>query len=231
MPSLLSARLACCAAMVRPGAAVADVGTDHGYLAIYLLQQQIASQVIAADLRAKPLEKARQNARMAGLEEKIRFYLCDGLTEVAPDQIDTVICAGMGGDTIVHILKQASWLQNARYTLILQPQTSGNDLRRYLGTAGFRICEERLVRDGGKIYFAMRVCFGGGRPLSPGEQYVSEQILASHDPLLPAYLERVVGGLRRAVEGIAQANGAEDRRRLDYYETALQEVLQMRRKL
>lgn len=63
MPSLLSARLACCAAMVRPGAAVADVGTDHGYLAIYLLQQQIASQVIAADLRAKPLEKARQNAQ------------------------------------------------------------------------------------------------------------------------------------------------------------------------
>ena len=67
MPSLLSARLACCAAMVRPGAAVADVGTDHGYLAIYLLQQQIASQVIAADLRAKQLEKARQNARMAGV--------------------------------------------------------------------------------------------------------------------------------------------------------------------
>ena len=87
------------------------------------------------------------------------------------------------------------------------------------------------MRDGGKIYFAMRVCFGGGRPLSPGEQYVSEQILASHDPLLPAYLERVVGGLRRAVEGIAQANGAEDRRRLDYYETALREMLQMRRKL
>lgn len=77
MPSLLSARLACCAAMVRP-ARRCRCGNDHGYLAIYLLQQQIASQVIAADLRAKPLEKARQNARMAGVEEKIRFYLCDG---------------------------------------------------------------------------------------------------------------------------------------------------------
>ena len=229
MTSSISERLACCAGLVRPGAAVCDVGTDHGYLAIYLLQKQLASRVIASDLRRQPLEKARRNAARAGVERQIDFYLCDGLAAVPPAQFDTVICAGMGGDTIVHILAQAPWLQDARYTLILQPQTSGNDLRRYLGSSGFQIEKERLVQDGGKLYFAMRVHFGGGRPLSPGQQYVSPQILETEDPLLPAYLDRVIGGLRRAVEGISRANGAEDRLRLAYYETALQEVLEMRR--
>ena len=231
MSNLISPRLACCADMVRPGAAVADIGTDHGHLAIYLLQSSRVSQVTATDVREKPLEKAKKNAAAAGVAEDITFCLCDGLDGVRPACIDTVICAGMGGDTIVHILQQAPWLRDARYTLILQPQTSGNDLRRYLGNAGFRIAEERLVKDAGKIYFAMRVHFGGGRLLTPGEQYVSPQILASADPLLPAYLERVIGGLHRAVQGIARAKQEDAQKRMHYYETALREVLEMRERL
>jgi tRNA (adenine22-N1)-methyltransferase len=231
MSNLISPRLACCADMVCPGAAVADIGTDHGHLAIHLLRSGRASKVTAADVREKPLEKAKNNAAAAGVAEKITFCLCDGLTEIQPDSVDTVICAGMGGDTIVHILQQAPWIRDARYTLILQPQTSGNDLRRYLGNKGFQIETERLVRDAGKIYFAMRVHYGGGRPLTPGEQYVSPQILETADPLLPAYLERVIGGLRRAVQGIARAKQGDAQKRMDYYETALKEVLEMRERL
>ncbi|MDD3164935.1 MAG: class I SAM-dependent methyltransferase [Oscillospiraceae bacterium] len=224
----LSNRLSACAQMIAPGAMVADVGTDHGYLAIYLLRNHIAAQVCAADLREKPLEKARMNAAAAGVGEQIQFYRCDGLQLIPREMVDTIVCAGMGGDTIAHILDDCSWVQDPALTLILQPQTSGNDLRRYLGAHGFSIEEERLVLDGGRIYFAMRVRFDGGSPLTPGQQYVSPQLLASGSALLPDYLDRVIAGLRRAVEGISQSQNPEERARLFYYETALHEVLEMK---
>ncbi len=224
----LSNRLACCAALVAPGSAVADIGTDHGYLAISLLQQGKASYVTAADLRAKPLEKARHNAENFGLLDRITFVQCDGLEKIRPDAADTIICAGMGGDTIAHILDACVWAKNPQYRYILQPQTSGNDLRRYLGNHGYQILEEHLVEDGGRIYFVMLVQYGGGVPFSPGEQYLSPVLLRMGGALLPAYFARVIGGLRRAVTGISQANCETERQRLAYYQTALQEVLEMK---
>ncbi len=221
----ISQRLRCCAELIPPGGAVADVGCDHGYLGIYLLKNGLASRVLAADLREKPLDRARQNAARFGVADRMTFLQTDGLRGVR-ESWETVVCAGMGGDAIAGILDACPWVRDPAVTLVLQPQTSGNDLRRYLGDYGYSIIQERLVRDGGYLYFAMQVRYGGGVPLSPGEQYVSRQLLDCGSPLLPDYFTRVLGGLERAVEGLSHS---EDTRRYAYYHTALMQVQEMNR--
>lgn len=221
----ISRRLLCCAGLVPAGARVADVGCDHGYLGIYLLREGIARWVAATDLREKPLQKARQNADQFGTADRMDFSVADGLTAVAPEAVDTIVIAGMGGDNIAAILEAAPWVRDPQYTLILQPQTSGNDLRRYLGRAGFSIETERLVRDGGFLYFTILARYGGGRPLTPGEQYLSPQLLRSGDALLPDYFDRILPALERTVAGI-RAGG--DQQKLQYYQQALDEVREMR---
>lgn len=224
----ISKRLLCCASMVPQGAKVADIGCDHGYLGIWLLTEGIASYVAACDLREKPLEKARINGRAYGTADQMDFYVADGLAALRAEQVDTIVCAGMGGDCIAHILSEAPWVRNPAYTLILQPQTSGNDLRRYLGENGFVIEREQLVQDGNFLYFTIQARYGGGQPLSPGEQYLSRQLLECGSDLLPAYFDRVQNALEKTVEGICRSKDEEKRGKLPYYQRALEEVREMR---
>ena len=132
------------------------------------------------------------------------------------------------GDCIAHILEETPWVKDPRYTLILQPQTSGNDLRRWLGENGFAIEEEKLVRDSGFLYFTIRARYGGGRALTPGEQYLSRQLLNCGSELLGEYFDRILSALEKTVSGISKSKKPEDRERIEYYECALREVREMR---
>lgn len=222
----ISKRLLACAARVPLGARVADIGADHGYLSIELLQSGRASFVHASELREQPLKKAVENAEKYGVAEKMRFSQADGLAAVDKDSVDTVICAGMGGELIAQILRACPWVADPKYTLILQPQSSGNDLRRQLGEMGFRIEEEGLVEDGGFLYQVLCARYGDPETLTPGRQYVSPALLRSGDPLLPAYFERILQALAKTVEGISRAETP--RPHLAYYQTALEQVREMR---
>lgn len=227
----ISKRLLCCAAQVPEGARVADIGADHGYLSIELLKSGRAAFAHACDLREKPLRRAMENALRYGVAEHMRFSRADGLCAVEPDEVDTIVCAGMGGDLIAQIVTDCPWLRDEKYLLILQPQSSGNDLRRKLAELGFGIEKETLVEDGGFIYFVICARFGNAVPLTAGQQYLSEQLLCSGDPLLPRYTERVRRALTLTVEGIQKANGPAARERLRYYEAALHEVEEMEKRL
>ncbi len=227
----ISKRLLCCASLVPKGARVADIGCDHGYLGIHLLTEGIAQFVAASDLRPLPLQKARENAAFFGTSDRMDFFVADGLSAVAPGSVDTVVCAGMGGDNIADILEAAPWVRTEGCTLILQPNTSGNKLRQYLGEQGFSILRELLVKDGNFLYFTIVAKYGGGTPLSPGQQYVSPALLREPSDLLPEYLDRVLSGLQQAVDGIAKSKKEVDRLRLPYYQCALNEVLEMRNAL
>ena len=224
----INRRLQCCASLVPPGARVYDVGCDHGYLGIYLLTQGLAAHVTASDLRPKPLDRARENARRFGVAAGMDFVCCDGLQAMDGSQGDTLVIAGMGGDAIAGILADCAWVKDSRYTLILQPQSSGNDLRRYLGQHGFSILEEQLVQDGGFVYSVMVCRYGGGQPLSPGQQYLSPQLLARGGELLEIYFDHVTNGLERAVVGLQRSKNPKDVGRLPYYQTALDEIREMR---
>lgn len=224
----ISKRLLCCAGLVNPCRCVADIGTDHGYLGIYLLQKGAAERVLACDLRPLPLQKARENAALFGVSDKMEFRLSDGLEKLAPGEADTIVCAGMGGDLIVRILSACPWVRDGKYTLILQPQSAGQALRLWLAENGFAVSREELVQDGGFLYTVLRARYcGAARTLSPGQQYVSEQLLTGGSPLLAAYFTRIENALRATVEGL---RGAEHPRpeRLAYHEAALREIIEMR---
>lgn len=196
----LSPRLAACCGFVSPGDRVADVGCDHGYLSIYLLTQGIASAVIASDIRPMPLQSAIVNAEKYGVQDKIRFYLSDGVQRI-PRDFDTLVCAGMGADTIVSILQNASWLRDYRYRLILQCQSKTHFLRKYLSDNGWRITEETVVRDGRFLYTVMEVYYESGHALTPGGWYFPPALLENPAPELPAYYKQIIFKLRRAVTG------------------------------
>ncbi len=162
----ISKRLRLCAQLVPPGARVADIGTDHGYLGLYLLQNGRAAHVLAADLRPQPLQTAKLHAAKFGFAGQMEFRLSDGLAEIGPDEADTIVCAGMGGDLIVEILSACPWLRDRNYTLILQPQSAGQELRRWLGEHGFAIACEQLVQDGKFLYTVLRAHPGAALPLA-----------------------------------------------------------------
>lgn len=220
----ISKRLRCCADMVPHGARVADIGTDHGYLGIWLLRQGAAAFVTAADLREKPLQKARENAEKFQVSDRMDFVLSDGLQKIAPDAADTVVCAGMGGDCITAILAACPWLRDPRYTLILQPQSGGQDLRRWLGENGFCMEREVPVSDGGFLYTVALVRYDGViRMLSPGEQYVSKQLLESGSELVGTYLGRIENALCGTVESLTRS-AVPQTEKLGYFRQALEEV-------
>ncbi len=224
----ISNRLLSCANLVPKGAKVADVGCDHGYLGIYLLRNNVASFVHAMDLRPMPLDNAKRHGKKYDTFDRMAFHVCPGVAGLEPGDVDTVICAGMGGDTIITILEPATWLKED-VTLILQPQSAGDDLRRWLGEQGFSILSETLSEDVGKIYSTLVAKYTGKVvAFTLGEQYVSRCLMEAHHPLLPQYLQRVEDGMIRAIRGLHMATGYVDPKRLSHYETALAQLREMR---
>lgn len=202
----LSNRLLACCDFVSPGDRVADIGCDHGYLGIYLLKNGIASNVIASDVNEKPLQSALHNAVKFGVKEHMSFYLSDGVRSI-PREFDVLVCAGMGGDTMMSILEAAPWLKDPKYRLILQCQSKRPELRRHLYRLGFAIRRETLAQDGKFLYPVMEVVYAPGQTLTAAECYITPALLASGSPLLPAFLNRVTSGLRQTVDGLSRTGG------------------------
>lgn len=160
MPKL-SLRLRTVASLVPSGARVCDIGTDHAYLAIELMRCGIAKSVIAADIGEKPLENARKSLERANLQG-IELRLCDGLSGILPNEVDTIVIAGMGGEVISGILKRGAAVSNdTSKTLLLQPTTSPEALRIFLCENGFEIIKELPVFENGKLYSVMLVKYTG----------------------------------------------------------------------
>lgn len=192
----ISSRLLACAGFVAPGERVADIGCDHGYLGIHLLTQGIAESVIASDVNEQPLQSALRNAHKYGVAEKMSFYLSDGVRNI-PRDFDTLVCAGMGGDTMIHILESAPWLRKAQYRLILQCQSKTPMLRQYLSEQGWRITEESVLRDGKFLYTVMEVVWQPEYPrLTVGEWYFPPALLENPSRDTADYYRWVVKGLR-----------------------------------
>ncbi len=164
----LSKRLAAAASYVRAGARIADIGTDHAYLPIYLYKTGRVSGGVASDINKGPVDRARQNIRAYGADGAIATELCDGLSAVQGYAPDDIFILGMGGELIATIIDGAPWVKNGEIHLILQPMTHPEILREYLYKNGFEILDECVIEDD-KLYQIIVA------------RYVGEQIAAEYD--------------------------------------------------
>lgn len=220
----LSSRLQACADFVIPGNTAADIGTDHGYLPIYLYRKGICPRVFAADLREKPLASARANARRYGIEERIEFFLSYGLQNLPVEELQTVICAGMGGDCIAEILRSCPRCFEEGRQFILQPQSATPELRLFLSQNGFEILRETFAQDGRFVYAIMDVRYTGeAKPFLCGEEYLPQGEVPRQDPLYAAFLHRVEEVLVETVENMHQGRNV-DPGKLRHFESALELV-------
>lgn len=176
-----------------------DVGTDHGYLAVWLVQNGRAERVAATDIRPGPLSSARAAVERCGLGGRIRLELCNGLDFEGADEADTVYAAGMGGETIEGILRRAPWTKDGA-RLVLQPQSKLDELCLWLRISGYGIEEARLAAEGERLYVAMAVRGGWSEQL-----FAEDALKAAEDPLLGRWLEERIARAQRALEGMESA--------------------------
>lgn len=225
----LTPRLQTVADLVPEGARLADIGTDHAYLPVWLLMQGRLKHAIAADIRSGPLDRARATAAEYGCTQQVQFVLCNGLADIGPDDVDTVVIAGMGGETIAAIMQAAGWLKSGSYHLLLQPMSAQEQLRGWLWRNGFVIEEERLVREGEKLYNIFSVRPGSTQPMTLGQEWVGCQDKEMVQPLRSEYLNRVLAKLERAISGVRQGAGEDNAVKLAELERVCSAVADMKR--
>ena len=212
----LQPRLQLLADLVPQGARVADIGTDHGYLPVWLLQRGRIAAAIAADIGEDPLQHARRTAEEYGVDG-INFRLCDGLKGIGSDEVDTVVIAGMGGETIIHILSAAPWMKvTGAVTLLLQPMTKAGELRHWLADNGYCFTDERLVWDKDFLYPVLVVTGGVQRPLTRLQEEYG--VCLWDDPLCGDYLQLQIRKLERTIEGKRRAESEDVQRQAEELE-------------
>ena len=220
---VLTPRLACLAALVPPGACLADVGTDHGKLPISLLLDGRIAQAIGSDIGAGPLAHAARNAAEHGVSLSLR--LAPGLDAVRPEECDTVSIAGMGGQTIAEILQAAPWTGDGAHLLLLQPMTMVYELRQWLWAHGYAIERETLCREDRRRYVVLSARGG-----APAREVPLARCAFSPAPLRAAgaaeYLQHLLTRETRALAGMEQAKDR-DSARLAAQRALVQEIKQV----
>ena len=205
----LSKRLYAVAGLVTEGASVADIGTDHGYVPIYLVKNKIASKVIAMDINRGPLERARMHIIGHGLKGQIETRLSDGLKMVRPGEVDGMIAAGMGGALVIKILEDSKEVVNSLKFAILQPQSEISKVRKYLHDNGLVIVEEDMVEEDGKFYPMMKVVHGEPEKYAEYEYIYGKKLLEKKHPVLQKYLLREQYIQESIVEQLSRHIGSE----------------------
>jgi len=213
---IVSDRLMAAAGLVTAGSRLADIGTDHGYVPILLVQQGRIPSAVAMDINEGPIARAQLDIRRAGLCAEIQTRRSDGLEKLRENEADTVLIAGMGGALTIRILENgASTLHGGSVReLVLQPQSEIGKVRRWLQKNGWRIDLEDMVLEDGK-YYPMMQCHEGMMELTDLEAQYGPRLLGEHHPVLVHFLKRERSILEKSARGAEKAEGdrGEERRR------------------
>lgn len=204
----LAKRLAAAAAYVPAGSVAADIGTDHAYLPIYLVEAGICRRVIATDLRPGPFRSALRKVEEHKLNHSIDLRLGDGLKVIEPAEADVLVLAGMGGNTIREILDASPEVLDTVKMLVLQPMSDPGDLRHWLVARGWKMFDERLVEENGKIYVVIAAVPGCEEVKDTVLLELGPRLAEKKDPLFGRYLETVAGKYERALAGMRSSNSA-----------------------
>ena len=215
----LCERLSLIAGLVKSGERVADIGTDHAYLPIFLRQTGKSPYVLACDINMSPLNSAMKNVkdcRVSGID----FRLCDGLLGISQDEVDTIVIAGMGGECIAGILERCSWIKNSEKKLLLQPMNSPEELRKILKN-DFTLLSEQAVFDNGRIYTVMEVlCRSDDENTS--QDFVFTGLLNAERDADKAFLEKQYNRLSSCAKSLENIEEKQEER--EYYLSACQAI-------
>ena len=211
----LDGRLSLIASLVRKNGIAVDVGTDHGYLPLWLILEGICPKVIAVDVNEQPLCAARKNAEKYSLPDgAFDLRLSDGLLAVGADEADDVIIAGMGGELMAEIIGKAEYLKCPDKHLILQPMSSAEELREYLYSAGFFVAREPVVECGKHVYSVMDTYYAGDkRALTDAERLVGS-IFQNGDEASRKYMEAKQKAVEKKLHGAKIKGDSEEIERL-----------------
>jgi len=212
----LSIRLEAIADYV-PGACVmADVGTDHGHLPIWLLQQGRNPRAIAMDVRTGPLSRAKQAVETCGLADKIELRLGDGVSALKAGEAQAVVIAGMGGGLVMKIMEEGRHMWDSVEHWILSPQSEQEETRHWLEENGFAIVRENMVFDAGKYYMIMDVVRGSMHYEEAEEYAYGRLLIQEKHPVLKDYLlsqKQMLGDLKENLERTLQRQESEGGRK------------------
>lgn len=212
----LTGRLAAIAAHVPAGPVVADIGTDHARLPIYLVGKGICPRVLATDLHEKPFQSACRAVTEHGLADRIDVRMGDGLQPLVPGEAGVVVVAGMGGNTIRQILASGPAVLSGVKRLVLQPMADAGDLRRWLVENGWRLVDESLAEEDGHLYTIMAAEPGREEISDPWLLEVGPRLVERCDPLLLKHLERIKSEYQRVLCCLAKSRSpAAERKALD----------------
>lgn len=210
---LLTPRLQAIADLVPPGSRLADVGTDHAYIPVYLTAKGICPTAIAGDIVPGPLDNARRTVEKYGVSDKVTTLLSPGLEAFPPRCADAVVIAGMGGDQIADIVAAASWLCHPEVTLLLQPMSMQEKCRTALHRLSFACEKEVWVEEGRHCYVVMVYRFSLKElpPLSHLTAFVGSAP-GQDDPAAKRYLHNRTDKLRRMIEGMSRSPRLQEER-------------------
>ena len=206
------ARLLSAVSYIQKGDRIIDVGTDHAYLPIYLVESGVASFALACDINQGPIDSARKNICEAGLGDRIATLKTDGLAGTEDFCPDDVLVFGMGGELIVRILSDAPWVKERRVRLILQPMSRVATLRRWLLDNGFEVIGESITHEG-KYYQTVCALYTGSMtepPYSDEELLLGRKNIEENAPLLRELILHEMGVLSAIIKGKAQSAHADD---------------------
>lgn len=224
----MSNRLELIASFVKNGIGVADVGTDHGYLPVMLVKRGYKGNIIATDINEGPLNKAKQSLIEADCEEAVELILCNGLDGCESEKIDTIIVAGMGGDTITGILDRAEWCAREDIKLILQPVTKPEILRYWLVNNDFRITNEAQVEENGTVYQIICAVPGRDCRYKDSELFIGRYDLIKGSTYYEQMLDKHIIRFSSAAEGLKSTDRVELLPWLGIIENILKELKTMR---
>ena len=202
----LDNRLMAIANLVRKDNVFADIGTDHAYLPVYLVEKGIIKKGIAADLRVGPLENARDAVVSYGYSEQIELRLSDGLDNFKENEVQEIAVAGMGGLLISEFINRTHWLKNENIHLILQPMTHVEELRKTLFDNGFIIDKEVVAKDGDKLYIVLSVYYYEGRTAYTDLDLIVGKLPYNNDELSKEYLLKLHNKYNKKLDALKKAD-------------------------
>lgn len=219
----LSPRLTTILNFVPHNSIVGDIGTDHGYIPVYLIYNRISKKVIATDISEDSLDKAKDYSKKCGLEKDIETRVGDGLEILKPFEVDTLIIAGMGGLLINEILDKGKKITDSVINFIFQPMGASDELRKYLINNNFKIIDEKLAREGDKYYEIIFVQRGKSYIGKDIYYEIGEKLFINKDPLLKEFIIKKIEEYEKIIKYLNLGSSEKSREREKFLQNKIED--------